>query len=496
MRLAFAALNALLLFPGAALAKTPGFPPEIPDTAGFVLHVPKPAALLEKVEALAAAAGLAPPGTEPGWLKAQLPPEARDVDLSKPVWLGFEENGDDDRVVAIFEVRGKGEALAAQAQLAGGQLTKKGARWVARKGPASLKGKAKVKMPRADGALAGSDALMWFASDDLNADLDLGSRGILGLQIGPGGLNLLVQVSPEPGSSLAKLGPMKANTTEPLITGLPPGDYALVVGSRGDAKHAKRLQELRRRSKPKQKTSGSAEVDEAVRALLDVVLTDGGDCDQGSMGVSVTAGQEPVQILGQGRCSDAEAAVAAITKSTEALTQILGMALAAGDDGPRVSAMKNEKPRKVGGLSLRGVRMDLRANDELPPALRSAFEQPLWYGTVDKRTLVFAVGAGDATIETLAATSKQGKPTAIAGLEATRAKMFQPRMVEGFLRIAPIAAAFLPPELAPMRFLLGSIPPLGFSGRALSDGGVVMQLWLPQEIAQLAAAVAQMMPSK
>ena len=82
---------------------------------------------------------------------------------------------------------------------------------------------------------------------------------------------------------------------------------------------------------------------------------------------------------------------------------------------------------------------------------------------------------------------------ALEGFRGAQSALVSPRMSEGYLRLAPIASALMPPELAPLRVLLNNLPPVAMASKAFPDGSTLTQVWLPKEIAQLAAAGMQMM---
>jgi hypothetical protein len=57
-------------------------------------------------------------------------------------------------------------------------------------------------------------------------------------------------------------------------------------------------------------------------------------------------------------------------------------------------------------------------------------------------------------------------------------------------------SAFAPADVAgmlgPLRFLMAQMPPIAIAIQAQPDGSQLYQLYLPQQLAQLAASMAQM----
>lgn len=513
----------------------------IPFDAPVVLHWKDPAGTLLRFESLAAAAGLAPPQARPGWVLASLREQApwiEDVDLSRPIWLAArsfpsEPASTNERprrkrgptgepampeVVVIAGVKGSAERL--RAKLAEGGRSMQSGGWLvatSQKGKEGFVPKEKRPFafpPHLEELDARSDLILHFdparipaARLEADAELDPTSQAVLqrlraaaattpmtvGLGLGRAGAELFLQQHPEPKSALAAWGQAVKNAPGTLIRGLPPDDYALVLGMRTSPKHEAQLIDAYVRPILDVLSKERHESAELIEILLELARGGPGACTESSFGMAVPGPLDSAYFVAQSRCENAEKAdgrwpeaAKAANRGLERLgareRKKLGLRVRAEDNGPAVAGVRFKSVRLIETKGSNPL-------DEAPPMVRA----PLLHAAVDRSAAVSSWNAPSAVLERLVAAAKANEATPMPTIAAAQAQLISPRVAEGYLRLGTLASGFLPEELAPLRILLMTLPPVAWGSRTFPDGSLLTQVWLPRELAQLAAVAMQLL---
>lgn len=556
MRKLTAPTLALALVVGAAPTPSsgaPAFDPAryMPPKAGGVLVFEDVRGTLLRLENMAQAAGVAPPGSESGWLQASLLaefPTAAELDLARPIWVGFMpqskaavESDELPKAVLVLPIKGQGEGLV-EALKADMKVARRPGWIIAvdKKQPDRLlKPHAKpFSLPAhldrlrksADlfGVLSVAANPALFAAEDDASDLSAVPPVLrplmttaqqmqadqmkemeafsFGVGVATDGFDVLMQLHPRPGTDLAKTGRATKNYEGPLLEGLPPEDYVVVMAARPptDAPTdpwTDALVTMLRSS-----DDLDPEVEKKFKELQAITAKDA-KCRRVSAGVLVSSSANDLRVLASSDCGSS-------SKLTEKLRDLAGwsadfMTLVSEQpeqtppeqkaSPPNAVKLVHEKgARRVGSKKLDVARMEF-SDAHFPPENREAaavLRQPLVFGPVDADTTVIAWNAPEPLLQRAVAAAEKGGPVKLPAAAAATARLLAPRHTEAYLFVAPLVSAFAPADvsgmLGPLRFLLAQMPPLGVAIQTQPDGSQLYQLFLPQQLAQLALSVAQM----
>lgn len=509
----------------------------MPANAGFVAVWKDPAATFRRLESLAVRAGSAPPRAEPGWLSAALVarnPAASDIDWSRPVWLASMPEPDEDaaepQLIAVVGVKGKAEKLTASLAETM-HVTRLGAWLVAvdqrlpetmtRPGPkwfrfpehaATLRGRSDVA---AYLRLSAYPALL----ETLKSEDETALSGVpvelqpivaafratsarhweetagygLGIGLAGQGLELFFQPHPKPGTDLQKQMKKLDNEAGPLAKGLPAEDYLLVAGIAGNAFWSSAIAAM-----VGAETRAAKQL-EKLKAIHERLPP----CSNHSFGVTMAGTVESARMVAASQCKSGPAFVAYLRRLFDWTSESIALASAEGAPSgsePSTRARRVEKSRKVGEVSLDEWTLDLpeeAASAEGSAEGVAAPERPLAFGVAGPRSAVLLYNVPDPVAARAVRASRSAEPLAKpANLSRARAQLLSPRYAEAFLFAGPIVSMMgadaLGPAFAAFRVLMAQMPPAALSVQGQPDGSQLVQLFLPEELAQLAAAVAQM----
>lgn len=473
-------------------------PSEIPSDALLVVGIEKPNQLLSELETLAVGAGLAPPGAKAGWLKAKLAeeqPYMNDLDLDAPIWVaGRKEGKGRPPVLLVAKLSNEGKALVTHlksqgltAQVSDGRLiarTDKAKDWKSKQSFAfapstrELRNRSRIVMHVDPRLLEGQ------GPSELRQLQDPSTFG-LGLSIA--GVEILLQSQPNPKSPMAKLVAATPNTTEALITGLPTANYAMLFGGRSHPNTVAAAVDWLKG--PMKAMADEADVPPSVWKLLESmkeISPAKAGCEASAVGVGIPSGPESAFFASTRQCKAPKLADEGLQRFARTLEKTM-KAETKGKDKPSIAAVE---PKKVGSAKLSGLRLvpPKSEADKVPPLVAV----PLLYGAVTKAATVLDWNLPEALLTKHVEAAQKGSSPNLTSFAAAQKHLLSPRVTEGYINLGAIAGPLLPPDMAPMRFILGTIPAVGFATQNHPDGSTLMQVWLPKEVAQLAGMAAQM----
>ena len=226
-----------------------------------MLELEKPLETLKRVEELLGLSGLTSPNAKPGWMLQQAlltNQELANLDLSQPIFYGIDTwNEEHPSFRVILKV--KDPKSVKELDLGGirTHINKNG--WIIASTPdidPSIKPLKSFVFPKnvySNNDLVGHfdyRAVMARTSEGLRAEINKKMFGedfvrtTVAFRIPDNsGIELITQVKQKAGTFFAKTSQAlrSQQTSEPLITGLPPGRYALVSGTRNDPEMANQL---------------------------------------------------------------------------------------------------------------------------------------------------------------------------------------------------------------------------------------------------------------
>lgn len=497
--------------PGGAEAKSLDPQAFMPKDAIAVLQLRRPAKTLRRAEALAASAGLAPPTARSGWLLEMLSaqvPGLDAIDLSQPIWVGVapskaKTKGEaEPDFVVVAKVRGAATELRTGLGEDFKSIVSSG--WLI-----GYSGGAELARPKAKAFDFPKSAETLRSMSDLVAYLDAeGLKAVaaqsedaefiaavqtldsmtFGLDLQPEGLSVLIQQHTPPDSPMAKLMSPELNTDKPLITGLPSADYAFLYGGRADPKQARLWTDSQMGEWTAMMEKVSPQLGPLARQFMTIASADEGECDHISLGAAIPAGYPSTYLVGRSHCKDPSAAWAQMPELVKIGNKALAeVAKQEGEPSP-VSLALTAEPQKVGKTSLSGIKLNRTKSADLPEIV----ETPVLYGAADKQHLVLGWNASPEILKELIASAPSAKTPPMSAFRGSQAALLSPRLAEGYFRVGSIAAPILTQDLAPLRFILASLPPIAFSVQGQKGAGPLTQLWFPQQLAQLAAIGMQM----
>ncbi|MEL6190222.1 MAG: hypothetical protein AAFU79_36840, partial [Myxococcota bacterium] len=306
---------------------------------------------------------------------------------------------------------------------------------------------------------------------------------------GESGVSLYVQQHPIFSSAMGKMMKATKNVRGPLVSGLPNASYGLVYGTATDSSYNAELINGIRKRMEKEVTADNPEVQSLLSALFDLATNASGDCDRGAGGVVVPTDPKDVYFLSSNRCARPQGPAQAMSKLASVLNKELTAVAAKQDDVPWDGKLVHTKGAvKAGGVSFSSLALEVGETEEFPDLMRV----PVQYATPDSKHFVMGWNASKKTLGALAAASKGDTQTPLAAFASTNKQLLSPRLAEGYVSLPALAGPFLTGELAPLRFVVASLPPLGFATQRQPDGSWVSQIWLPNQVAQLAAFAMQM----
>lgn len=548
MRSLLVPLVALGAICATATAQTAPLDPQryMPPRAGMVVVWKNPGATFDRLEGMASRAGIAPPTAEPGWLRAAWTaemPMMTALDYTRPVWVALmpqsaeaAQADETPKGVLVLPIKGKGQLLV-EALKTDMKVATKGAWLVAvhkdlpdrllkpharpfalpdhldhLNDASDLFGTLRVaaypellEMPDDDPTLASAPAslrpILSAIQSFQNAQLAEMNAVTLGAGVATDGLNVFAQVHPKPETELAKqLGSMK-NYDGPLIRGLPLEDY-FVVGASRVPKDAK--------TNPLQDMLGallgsSNGLDPRVKKKAEELRTiTGGDtnCTQYAMGISVAGSIDALRMMATSSCGSSGKLIEQLRNlvawSADLVTMLAESESEAGDAAGSVSLRHEKQKLRVGKHELDVARLDFPPESIPAPDREAAvvLQRPFVFGAVDSKTAILAWNAPEPMLRRLAAAAEKSAPLKLPAAAAARARLASPRHTESYLFAGPLVSAFAPADVAgmlgPLRFLMAQMPPIAIAIQAQPDGSQLYQLYLPQQLAQLAASMAQM----
>ncbi len=493
--------------------------------------------MLEQTEALAARAGLVPPGQPAGWLLSQAlaeSPELSDIDFSRPVWMAVmpekKDAGPEDELefLLVAGVKGNGEKVAkkmaeqlrvsVQGSLiiaasktlpaAIGKPQTKPFRFPASMKPVRAQNElfAYVKLdafPSAKAAMASDQASdrpnlspeMRELYETFDAEQDENLEQIAGLgaglHLGELGISLNWYLRPKPGTELAAFQKRLKNVATPLIRGLPAANFMLVFGTTEVGPWIEPyIEPFVRGAKAEIQA-----VDEKDAAELDGLLKRiAGSCAAMTVGVVGGSSMDAIQVLGSGTCRPASRLTSSIAGLVD-WSNARAKAAAKGSLGQATTLDYQAKAFETSGVSFDLVRFPSSGPDASGDA---QLKRALAVGAPSASRGLFGWNATAGALGRLVESAKANAPFKSSTRQArVQAALISPRFYEGYMQVGPIVSTFAPPEATPMmgplRILMNQMPPLGFAARTLPDGSQLGQLIVPEEMAQLAAAFAQMM---
>ena len=481
----------------------------IPEDSLAVLKIDNPNKSLAAIERLALAAGMAPPGAQPGWLLSSLQVDVSSLDLSSPIWIGF--NGSAGSAsqtagVAIAKVRKGREKTALSAfKGSGGKLRIEKGWLVAVNGegqPASPKRafrfptSSKTVQRAADAVvhldMAGLQAAvseqegMQEVIEGMGEDIEAMT---VGLSLGESGVSIYLQQHPRFSSPTGKMMKASKNVRGPLVSGLPDASYGLVYGTATDSSYTAEIVNGMRKRMEREVTADNPEVQKLLTALFDLATDTSGDCDQGAGGVVVPADPNEAYFVSSSRCARPEAPAQAMPKLASVLNnELKAMAMREDDVAWDGKLVHTKAAVSAGKVSFSSLALEMGETEDVPELVR----RPIHYATPDGKHFVMGWNASQKTLAALAAASKRDARTPLTAFSTTNKHLLTPRLAEGYVSLPALLGPFLTGELAPFRFVVSSLPPLGAATQRQPDGSWVTQVWLPNQVAQLAAFAMQM----
>lgn len=515
MRLALVVLAGLSMAPKSKLDPAS----YIPADAAMLLHVPDPRGALTRIERLAASAGLAPPGAEPGWIVAQLAaeqPGAGEIDLDRPLWFAARPgpdgrlNPDDPDFVLVAGVKGSAKNILDQvedervsARVVDGWLLA----GHAQKGQKLAPARKRFRFAKTTGDLREAASVLFrldFAKFPLEAMAD-GTASLeqmrmtqqmlgqltFGLGLADTGIDILMHSAPEPTSPMAKLYAGVSNRKGGLLSGLPPAAYTFLAGGSWTSDYSPALLKMYRPTfLDMLKEQGQGRLIKFYDEMINILSADESKCGQSSLGFAMPSGLESTFMVSTARCKDAGAVQGTWDKMIRFVNRLIEDVEKREKEEFPVRVARTGQTSKVGGVAMRAIGLDF--GEDAPPDIPPLMQVPLQVGIVSKSVSVMSWNAPKAFMAKHVAAAKAGRPTPVGGFSVARDHLLEPRLSEGYLNVGSLVVPFLDEEMAPMRFMLNALPPIGLATRGYGDGSSLTQIWLPPQLAQMAASFAQM----
>lgn len=505
---------ALGLTVGLSSARAAGLDPTawIPGDSVAVVQVQNPEKSLTAVEQLALAAGLAPPGAKRGWLLESFEIDVSSLDLSAPLWIGIDAPpGPDGKAVgvAVAKVR-KGREKLATANFKGSGKLRIEQGWLVASNGESKPARAKkafrfpsssktvqesaevlihVDWERVRSALGKQDGKQDGMQEILDSMGESTQAMTFGVALGAQGLSLYFQQHPNFSSPMGKMMKASKNVRGPLVTGIPNAPYGLVYGVAVDSGYNAAMVSGMRKRVEGQVVAENPEMKNLVSALFDLVSDTSGDCRQGAAGLVVPTDPQDTYFVSNSQCARAKASADAMPKLAKLVNTELRAAVAKADEVEMEGKLVHAKATtKVGDVSFSSLALEMKESADFPEFAR----RPILYATPDNTHFIAAWNAPPKTLKALVASSKKDARTSLTAYTATGKHLLSPRLIEGYVSVPALLSPFLQGELAPLRFAVGNLPPLALATQRQSDGSWLTQVWLPNQVAQLAAFAMQM----
>ena len=508
---------AVSLMPGAK-PQTAKFEPRkfLPASSIAVLELEKPLETLKRVEELLGLSGLAPPNAKPGWMLQQAlltNQELANLDLSQPILFAtdtFDEESPSFRVI----LKVKDPKSVKQIDLGGIRTHINKSGWIIASTPdidPSVKPSKSFVFPKnvySNNDLVGhfdQPAIMAKTSKGLEAEINKRMFGedfvrtTVAFRIPDNsGIEFITQVEPKAGTVFAKTSQAlrSQQTSEPLITGLPPGRYALVSGTRSDPEMATqiavqmidKLKSVLELLPPKDDLKAS-QFEPLFVGLKEIFqLGNKAKCRQASLGIAIPESIESAYFVMGNKCRPV--ALGKLLKQFETTINhsIKDFVANLPKKPPQSFGIKSQKTRKVGTSQLFSL--------ELTGVEKKDFDIPIVVGQTKGGFQVFAVNAKPQLVDRLLASVPKQASFSGPRFAEVKKRLFKKRATEGYIDLAAGLDPFLTGEFAPLRMMVASLPPIGFTIRIQPDDSQVSQILIPRQMIPLMAFAFQLFQSQ
>ena len=485
---------AVSLMPGAK-PQTAKFEPRklLPASSIAVLELEKPLETLKRVEELLRLSGLAPPNAKLGWMLHQTVLtnlELANLDLSQPI-LFATDTLDEKRPSFRVILKVKDPKSAKEMDLGGlrTHINKNG--WIIASTvniDPSIKPSKSYVFPKhvySNNDLVGHfdhRAIMAKTSEGLEAEINKRMFGedfvrtSVAFRIPDNsGIEFISQTEPKAGTVFAKTSQAlrSQQTSEPLITGLPPGRYALVSGARID---------------PEMTTQIAVQMIDKLKSVLELLpskddfkapqleplfvglkeifhLGNKAKCRQASLGIAIPESIESAYLVMGNKCRPVPLGKLLKQLETTVNRSIKDFIANLPEKPPQPFGIKFQKTRKVGTSQLFSL--------ELTGVEKRDFDIPIVVGQTKGGFQVFAANAKPQLVDRLLASVPKQVSFSGPRFAEVKKRLFKERAIEGYIDLAV--------GLEPLRMMLASLPPIGFTIRVQPDDSQVSQIHIPRQ---------------